>query len=191
MVICKHRTAHAATMNGEPVYGCRLLGSCTVNDIGRIGKNGPMPVCKTCDKYEPMHAVTDSSSVRVTLYSPGVHKSDPVVQRELSEIERDISDTCRGLMSVQDLWSKWPNAGLDVMVNKEIQIMHDGRTDTGAGCSHRSGIIRFEKCQIGCQHLRIHVPVYGCDVHTECSPWRWEQVEKMAKCLGCKDNSNV
>ena len=57
--------------------------------------------------------------------------------------------------------------------------------DLGQGCPARGPMLRTELCQIGCQSTRAPLPIYQCQIHTECCPWRWEQSPKMKTCLDC------
>lgn len=64
------------------------------------------------------------------------------------------------------------------------------RADTGLNCQHRGDFLRVVDCEIGCTGGRKPLPVFQCDKHGECSPYRWQSKRTMAQCLECADNTS-
>ena len=66
-------------------------------------------------------------------------------------------------------------------------ILTEERTDLGLNCPARiQRIVRLEKCEIGCQALRgSPVPIYGCQLHTECAPYRFQRNPTVRTCIEC------
>jgi len=120
---------------------------------------------------------------------PGLHPEERLRGHIITHLDTRAPDLAEMRRHFVDQAAALTNSQFLAVLRNTVAEFWSDRPDVGRDCPHRQPFLRVADCEVGCHATRGPLPIFSCETHGECAPWRWQREETVQTCLTCPNRA--